>query len=118
MNYFKKENGRSTQDPLSDKERTMGLELEKFLSKNFSHIPIGGSEKILPSGHTLTRTASQWILEKKDFETKIEQGTGIPLVRKVCNTIRKEETRVRVLKKLKMVILPPKQRKRKKKLPN
>lgn len=91
MNYFAKtENGISTQDPLSDKERTMGIELEAYLSKTFSHIPIGGSKKILPSGHTLNRTASQWSLEKGDTEIKIEQGTGIPRVRKVCNTIRKE----------------------------
>lgn len=106
MNYFvKRENGRSTQNPMSDIERYMGHELESYLSKFFSHIQVGESE-MRPTGHKLTRTKEYWLLEKGNTEVQIIQGTGVPRIRKVCNTLRSKKKRIEILKKFKTAILP------------
>lgn len=106
MNYFaKKENGRSTQDSVSNTERAMGHELELYLSQTFSHFPVG-EKRGIDTGHSILGQQDHWSISKGDTEIQITRGTGVPRIRKVCNTLRSKKKRIEILKKFKTAILP------------
>jgi hypothetical protein len=106
MNYFAKgKNGKSTQDPVSNAEMSLGKTMEQYFSNTFSHLSPGEEEK-RPSGHVLKKTNDRWIIERGNVDITLPFNGGNPTVRKVCNTIRSSKKRIEIMKDCKRALLP------------